>query len=89
MKTTKNGQEVQLRNDLVAKGLKALQGNDDPVLFERLKQVAELYSQFGGYEQSLVIREKLYENRKEILGGNHPDTLKELDELEEVKGKIG
>ena len=49
MKTTKNGQEVQLRNDLVAKGLKALQGNDDPVLFERLKQVAELYSQFGGY----------------------------------------
>ncbi len=89
MKTTKNGQEVQLRNDLVAKGLKALQGNDDPVLFERLKQVAELYSQFGGYEQSLVIREKLYENRKEILGENHPDTLKELDELEEVKGKIG
>ncbi len=36
------------------------------------------YSKLGENKKSLEIKEKVYAKRKEMLGENHPDTIKTL-----------
>lgn len=52
-------------------------------------QIAKIYFDNGMYQKSVDIGEKILEERKQLLGKEHPDTLRAMNELASFYSKNG
>ena len=53
-------------------------GEEHPDTLSSLHNVGADYSNLGRYEESLEVKQKVYEMRKRVLGEEHPETQKVL-----------